>query len=186
MGLNDGYGQARGTILMMNPLPNINRAYSLILQDENKREVYAKPLISTDSSSFMVGNKNNLLGMQIFHKRMGSKHSWTYGQYQKLGNNFQKTTNTSLKSSTFKGKKIKFNPNVSCTHCKKVGHTVSDYYKIIGFPEDFKFTKGNQMQVRSNSAFSMEHGDDNNNNYNDTTNQHLSKDQFSQLVQLIK
>lgn len=75
MGLNDGYGQARGTILMMNPLPNINRAYSLILQDENKREVYAKPLISTDSSSFMVGNKNNLLGMQIFHKRMGSKHS---------------------------------------------------------------------------------------------------------------
>ncbi|XP_070040888.1 uncharacterized protein [Nicotiana tomentosiformis] len=28
MGLNEAYGQARGNILMMNPLPNINHAYS--------------------------------------------------------------------------------------------------------------------------------------------------------------
>ncbi|XP_069147179.1 uncharacterized protein [Solanum lycopersicum] len=37
MGLNDRYAQARGNILMMNPLPNVNIAYSLILQDENQR-----------------------------------------------------------------------------------------------------------------------------------------------------
>ncbi|XP_019240490.1 PREDICTED: uncharacterized protein LOC109220473 [Nicotiana attenuata] len=35
MGLNDCYGQARGNIFMMNPLPNINHAYTLVLQDEN-------------------------------------------------------------------------------------------------------------------------------------------------------
>ena len=37
---NDTYAQARGNILMMNPLPNINVAYSLILQDENQKETY--------------------------------------------------------------------------------------------------------------------------------------------------
>ncbi|XP_070009657.1 uncharacterized protein [Nicotiana sylvestris] len=57
MGLNEAYGQARRNILIMNPLPNINHAYSLVLQDENQREVYNNPLISTDTSSFMVENQ---------------------------------------------------------------------------------------------------------------------------------
>lgn len=40
MGLNDIYGQARGNILIMNSLPGMDLAYSLILQDENQREIY--------------------------------------------------------------------------------------------------------------------------------------------------
>lgn len=67
--LNDEYGQARVIILIMNPLPNINHAYSLILQDENQREVYANPLISTDSSSFMVANQNNFVGYANFSQK---------------------------------------------------------------------------------------------------------------------
>ncbi|KAH0665940.1 hypothetical protein KY285_027146 [Solanum tuberosum] len=35
LGLNDVYPQARGNILMMNPLPSIDYGYSLLLQDEN-------------------------------------------------------------------------------------------------------------------------------------------------------
>ncbi|XP_059315476.1 uncharacterized protein LOC132066109 [Lycium ferocissimum] len=58
MGLNDVFSQARGNILMMSPLPNNNHAYSLILQDENQREIYANPLISSDFSSFMVGSSS--------------------------------------------------------------------------------------------------------------------------------
>ncbi|XP_070006434.1 uncharacterized protein LOC142162157 [Nicotiana tabacum] len=53
----DVYGQARGNILMLNPLPSIDHAYSLVLQDESQREVYMNPLISSDSSSFRVGNQ---------------------------------------------------------------------------------------------------------------------------------
>ncbi|XP_019240058.1 PREDICTED: uncharacterized protein LOC109220052 [Nicotiana attenuata] len=55
MGLNDVYSQARGNILMMNPLPGIDFAYSLLLQDENQREIYARPQLNADASSFMVG-----------------------------------------------------------------------------------------------------------------------------------
>lgn len=49
MGLNDAYGQARGNILMMSPLPSMNFAYSFLLQDENQREVYANAQFNTDS-----------------------------------------------------------------------------------------------------------------------------------------
>ncbi|XP_060201797.1 uncharacterized protein LOC132630226 [Lycium barbarum] len=41
MGLNDAYAQARGNIIMMNPLPEMDYAYSLLLQDESQRAIYA-------------------------------------------------------------------------------------------------------------------------------------------------
>ncbi|XP_010327249.1 uncharacterized protein [Solanum lycopersicum] len=37
MGLNDGFGQARSQILMMNPLPNVSKAYAMIVANEGQR-----------------------------------------------------------------------------------------------------------------------------------------------------
>uniref|UniRef100_A0A1S4BBM9 Retrotransposon Copia-like N-terminal domain-containing protein n=1 Tax=Nicotiana tabacum TaxID=4097 RepID=A0A1S4BBM9_TOBAC len=84
MGLNDSYGQARGTILMMNPLPSINHAYSLVLQDESQKEVFSNPLISPDSSSFMATNQND------FAQRSARQMQRNQMQHQKFGNNIQK------------------------------------------------------------------------------------------------
>ena len=39
MGLNDSYVAIRGQILLMQPLPNTRRVYSLILQQEKQVEV---------------------------------------------------------------------------------------------------------------------------------------------------
>ncbi|XP_075091859.1 uncharacterized protein LOC142172009 [Nicotiana tabacum] len=144
MGWNEAYGQARGTILIMNPLPNINHAYSLILQDENQKE------------------------------------------FQKPANGFQKSGSPPQMKSVPKARKGKFNPNVSCTYCKKIDHSVADCYRIIGFPYGFEFTNGKQGQgpIRGNGAFSGDQGDDLTSN--EVMNQHLSREQFSQLVQLIK
>lgn len=50
MGLNDIYAQARGNILMMKPLPGMDVAYSLVLQDENQREIYMNAQVFSDSS----------------------------------------------------------------------------------------------------------------------------------------
>ncbi|KAH0640388.1 hypothetical protein KY285_036974 [Solanum tuberosum] len=36
-GLNDVYGYARSQLLMMNPLPNVSKAYALIVSDESQR-----------------------------------------------------------------------------------------------------------------------------------------------------
>lgn len=57
MGLNDTYGQARGNVLMLNPLPSMHHAYSLLLQDEYQRKIYVNAQIFPDSSSFMVNNQ---------------------------------------------------------------------------------------------------------------------------------
>ena len=39
MGLNDSYNAVRGQILLMNPLPSVRKAYSLITQEEKQREI---------------------------------------------------------------------------------------------------------------------------------------------------
>nr|XP_016461489.1 PREDICTED: uncharacterized protein LOC107784820 [Nicotiana tabacum] len=133
-----------------------------------------------DFSSFMATNQNN------FAQRSARQMQRNQMQHQKFGNNIQKVTNSTQRNTTFKGKKTKFNPNVTCSHCKKVRHTVSDCYRIIGFPEDFEFTKENQVHARSNGTFQIEESDQNSSNQNEVLNQHLSHDQFLQLVQLIK
>ncbi|XP_075112337.1 uncharacterized protein LOC142182191 [Nicotiana tabacum] len=55
MGLNDVYAQARENILMMSPLLDIDKSYSLLLQDESQKEIYMNPSYPTDVASFMVG-----------------------------------------------------------------------------------------------------------------------------------
>ena len=39
MGLNESYTQIRGQILLMDPIPPINKVFSLVLQEEQQREV---------------------------------------------------------------------------------------------------------------------------------------------------
>jgi len=39
MGLNESYSQARGQILMMNGLPNVNQAYAMVIQDESQKGI---------------------------------------------------------------------------------------------------------------------------------------------------
>ncbi|KAF8387792.1 hypothetical protein HHK36_026447 [Tetracentron sinense] len=39
MGLNDTYSAIRGQILLMDPLPSLNKTYSLVLQEERQREI---------------------------------------------------------------------------------------------------------------------------------------------------
>ncbi|KAA8529463.1 hypothetical protein F0562_033738 [Nyssa sinensis] len=45
MGLNESYAAIQGKILLMNPLPSINRVYGLILQEETQRNIQALPSI---------------------------------------------------------------------------------------------------------------------------------------------
>nr|XP_016442568.1 PREDICTED: uncharacterized protein LOC107767981 [Nicotiana tabacum] len=48
----------RSNILMMSPLPSINIAYSLLVQDEKQREVYVNPQFPGDFSSFLATHQN--------------------------------------------------------------------------------------------------------------------------------
>ncbi|XP_042942326.1 uncharacterized protein LOC122276564 [Carya illinoinensis] len=51
MGLNDCFSHIRGQILMLEPLPNINKVFSLIVQEEKQREISKHNMI--DTAAFM-------------------------------------------------------------------------------------------------------------------------------------
>ncbi|XP_076918652.1 uncharacterized protein LOC143579153 [Bidens hawaiensis] len=98
MGLNPSYDNVRGNILMMQPLPSINQAYALLIQDENQREIHStNPLVSESTAINVASQASN---------------------------------------SRFDNKKY-----LTCSHCKKSGHSVNKCYRLVGFPKDFKFTK---------------------------------------------
>ncbi|KAF7130537.1 hypothetical protein RHSIM_Rhsim10G0073900 [Rhododendron simsii] len=58
MGLNESYFAVCGQILLMDPLPSVNRAYSLVLQEERQREVSFYKPTTLDVAALMV--KENL------------------------------------------------------------------------------------------------------------------------------
>lgn len=119
MGLNDTYSSVRSNILMISPLPSVNQAYSLLIQDEKQREIHTfqHPI----ESAFMAARQQ--YGVQKFNT------------LEKKGN-FEESKN-----------------NLFCTYCKKTRHTAQNCYRLIGFPADFKFTKGKKSQTQSNAVY---------------------------------
>lgn len=63
MDLDDVYKTTRGNILMMQPLPNLNQAYRLMLQEETQRDCQTVSSMTTESTAFasyqnMQNNRN--------------------------------------------------------------------------------------------------------------------------------
>nr|XP_009776989.1 PREDICTED: uncharacterized protein LOC104226654 [Nicotiana sylvestris] len=124
------------------------------------------------------------------------------------GRNFQKNRNQTQRATTmgtkynnsgqkfnkpqqkFKTKK-RYNPNVSCTYCGKIGHIQEDCYIIIGFLDDFEFTnqKNYQNQIKANAVLTHEDNEnqtgqniENNNNFG----QQLNKEQLAEMMNMYK
>ncbi|XP_043721267.1 uncharacterized protein LOC122668800 [Telopea speciosissima] len=59
MGLNDSYTSIRNQLLLMDPLPSINHAYSLLLQEERQRSILAAPEPSLTQSALAAHGRPN-------------------------------------------------------------------------------------------------------------------------------
>ncbi|XP_074313582.1 uncharacterized protein LOC141648764 [Silene latifolia] len=81
MGLNDSYGVVRGNILMMNPIPNINVVYSLLIQEEKQREISTPSPLNAESSAMAA--KGWTRGSQGYNKNNNN------GKHQVTGNSFK-------------------------------------------------------------------------------------------------
>ncbi|XP_059434757.1 uncharacterized protein LOC132167750 [Corylus avellana] len=69
MGLNESYSQVRGQILLIDPLPSINKVFSLVIQEERQR------LISSSSFSFNQ-NTTALLSKAVPPNRFAANRSY--------------------------------------------------------------------------------------------------------------
>ncbi|XP_047252210.1 uncharacterized protein LOC124887076 [Capsicum annuum] len=115
----------RSNILMISPVPTLGKAYSMLLHDENQREIQSSPpSFIIDHTSFTV-KENNFPPTSVASPSPSTSH----------------TSHNSMKSynerTNFDNKK----PIGVCKYCKKPGHSVDQYYRLHGFPPDFKFTK---------------------------------------------
>ncbi|XP_075102415.1 uncharacterized protein LOC142177475 [Nicotiana tabacum] len=60
MGLNETYTACRGNIMMMNPSPDIDRAYFLLLQEERQRSIQPMGILPTDSTFFSIARQSSI------------------------------------------------------------------------------------------------------------------------------
>ncbi|XP_070004224.1 uncharacterized protein [Nicotiana sylvestris] len=90
MGLNDTYSSVRSNIFMISPLPNINIAYSLLVQDERQREVYMNPQFPGDSSSFLATHQNILGQKSQTSNLKGRKNNFICSHCKKPGHSVDK------------------------------------------------------------------------------------------------
>jgi hypothetical protein len=111
MGLNDSYSNIRGQILLIDPLPSINKVFSLVVQEESQREVFLGSL-THDTAALMS---------KVVPEQQNRAMPVQQNKFTKSFNNW-------------KEKPI-------CSHCGIAGHTVDKCYKLHGYPPRFKFTK---------------------------------------------
>lgn len=170
MGLNETYGPARSNILMINPLPTVNHAYSLLVHDENQREIHVNTHFSGDGSSFLAGSTQHTTQLSLGNQ---------FSTKQKNGSTVNKRNNV------YKGKR---NAQIY-SYFKMTNHKVENFYRLIGFPTNFKFTKTKKFQgpARGDSASVMDQPEGVNNNITEGPQfvQQFSSEQFTQLVSLL-
>jgi hypothetical protein len=112
MGLDECYSNIRGQILLIQPLPSVTKAYSMIRQEEKQREgVLPKSLGSTVFSAHSSPSQNTR------YNNNSNTNRYNHSRFQQ---------NTNRRSN--------FKTGVYCTNCGKEGHTSEECYKLKGYP----------------------------------------------------
>uniref|UniRef100_A0A0V0IN37 Putative ovule protein n=1 Tax=Solanum chacoense TaxID=4108 RepID=A0A0V0IN37_SOLCH len=134
MGLNETYSAVKSNILMLDPLPTVGHAYSLLIQDEKQKEVYIAAHLT--KAAFLASNQrfNNTPRPSIEQKFSGTE--------EKFKPHFDKNVN-------------RRNGGKFCTHSKLTNHYVGNCYRLIGFPPNFKSTKSQKQNPNNNTGPSV-------------------------------
>nr|XP_016502074.1 PREDICTED: uncharacterized protein LOC107820328 [Nicotiana tabacum] len=171
MGLNEVYIVVRGSILMMNPLPSIAQAFSILIQEEKQKEVKPHNEFVMESASLNASAGNN-----------NFKTSYSTNGYN-AGNNANKGGYSLNKHRLF------------CEYCKKPGHSKDKCFKLHGYPQNSKYpsycnnNKGNR--VASNVFGTPNEGP----NVSEIEGgpheqgrimQHLTQEQYGQLLNILE
>ena len=93
---------------MVEPVPSIDKAFSLVIQEERQRSSTFNGTPSVESAALVVKN-------QAFNQGSSS--------YNSNGKN--------CKGNVGKGRPV-------CSHCGKLGHIIEKCYKLVGFPLGYK------------------------------------------------
>jgi len=115
-GLNDSYNTMKTQILLLDPLPNINKVYSLIMQQERQ-----------NNGSTNLGTE----GKTLFNASERHGKSQDQGNWRGQGRGF-------MPRSQGRGRGRNPNYGKQCFYCHKMNHTVEECYSKHGYPHWYK------------------------------------------------
>lgn len=116
IGLNDSFGVVRSNIFAKEKVPNIDKVFEMVLQEEAQRN--AKKGVQTESSAL-------------------------YGAQGRSSNGAGRGNNNG--AGRGRGK-------FQCSHCRMLGHTKENCYRIIGYPSGWKKNEITGRYYNANSV----------------------------------
>ncbi|KAK4478604.1 hypothetical protein RD792_014092 [Penstemon davidsonii] len=174
----ESLSHTRSQLLLMDPLPDVTKAFSLVSQEETQRAVQSILLPHDNNNSMAFATKS----APIFTspRPMSTNPSFQSNTFRPP---LQSPYNTFRPPS-----RPPFNPNRPnipyCTHCQMPGHTINTCFKIHGFPPGYRPPNPrfpNQPTTKINNLSS-----DTQYSTPSVQNllQHMTPEQYSQLSQL--
>jgi len=113
-GLNNVYNTIKTQVLIMEPLPSVNRVFSLVLQQERQ----------------LAGGINNIVDNLEHKSTVNSFNNQSNWKQSGRGSNNWKGNGRGRGRNNSYGKQ--------CTFCDKMNHTAKECYSKHGFPQWFK------------------------------------------------
>ncbi|KAH0722904.1 hypothetical protein KY289_005948 [Solanum tuberosum] len=135
LGLNESYNQSRSQIMMLDPTPGVNKDYSLVMAEESQRILDKSNTTGSDHSvSANAGGMNEAMAFFSSGK----------GHMPKSGSTSQSASNPPI-GAGFRSNQKRFNNNSTfyCDYCNWKGHIRVTYYKLHGYPTDWKRKRRN-------------------------------------------
>ena len=154
-GLNDQFNTVRSNVLMMDPLPNIAKVFSYVVQQE--RQINSNELMGSMSLINAAGNNSSNSRPSCTYcgkdnhtiDRCYKKNGFSHNYASRGGKGTQ--SNPGRGNSGVKGNKV-------CTYCGFLNHTVDDCYKKHGYPPGHKLYKVQNPNINNASSI-REEGD---------------------------
>ncbi|CAA0836919.1 Unknown protein, partial [Striga hermonthica] len=120
MGLNDSYDNLKSQIMLIDPLPTINRAYSMVLSAERQRNVQMEYGERIDNSAMIA--KVDGYGRSAGNNNRGGRGGYMgQGLTGGRGRGYRMTREEKAK--------------LLCDKCGMHGHTIATCFKVHGVPE---------------------------------------------------
>ncbi|GKA61355.1 hypothetical protein Tco_0760762 [Tanacetum coccineum] len=105
MGLDDSYLTIRSNILTREPLPLVKAAFAIVSGEESHRNITSNSATKPTATVFAAKTFDI--------KRFNNNNNWG-------------------SSSNSSANNMGPNPNLKCTNCNKIGHTVDRCFEIVG------------------------------------------------------
>ncbi|GJS68898.1 ribonuclease H-like domain-containing protein [Tanacetum coccineum] len=163
MDLDDNYLAIRSNILIREPLPLVKAAFAIVGDEESHRNITSVEATKPTTTAFAAKSFDK--------KRFNS-------------NNYNKGSSSNSNSNN-RGP----NPNLKCTNCNKIGHTVNRCFELVGYPAGCVKRNFNPTSrfVSSNNTSANIHSNGVSSNNATTNNSHvsLSNEQLTRLMNLL-